>query len=432
MYSFIQNLVKQVHLTRAFQYLRQLTVWFLLSTGSTICLAGEVEVLHFWTSPGEAKSVEELKALMAQRGHKWKDFSVVGGGGQNAMIALRSRVLAGNPPAAVSIKGPAIQEWAKLNSFANLDFLAIVEKWDRVLPQVVQDQVKYNGHYIAVPVNIHRVNWMWSNSDILKKSGVEKIPSSFEEFLVAVEKIKAKGYIALAHGGQPWQDFILFEAVVLGVNGADFYKRAFIKLEPTALSGPEMQKALETYRKLKPYTDENSKNRDWNATTDLVIRSKAGFQFMGDWAKGEFLVAGQKPGLEFNCSPTPGTAGVFTYVVDTFAMFQLKSWEAQKAQGYLAFVLLSEEFQKNFNLRKGSIPARSDIKLDKFDDCARSSKQAFNVASNSASLVPSIAVDMAASTEIQAELRAAISDFWNNEKLTTNTTMARFVKATHK
>lgn len=108
--------------------------------------AGEVEVLHFWTSPGEAQSVAEIKALMAERGHTWKDFAVVGGGGQNAMAALRQRVLSGQPPASASIKGPAVQEWAAMNVLANLDTMAAFDHWDKVLPQVVKSHVKHNGH----------------------------------------------------------------------------------------------------------------------------------------------------------------------------------------------------------------------------------------------------------------------------------------------
>jgi hypothetical protein len=54
--------------------------------------AGEVEVLHFWTSPGEAQSIAELKSLIAVRGHTWKDFAVVGGGGGNAWAALERSI----------------------------------------------------------------------------------------------------------------------------------------------------------------------------------------------------------------------------------------------------------------------------------------------------------------------------------------------------
>src|SRR2546423_933877 len=124
----------------------------LASAGAAVsrpALAGEVEVLHFWTSPGEAKSIDELKALIGVRGHTWKDFAVVGGGGGNAMEVLRLRVLWGTPPATASIKGPAIQEWAELNAFANLDANAAFDSWDSFLPKVVQAQVKHKGHYVA-------------------------------------------------------------------------------------------------------------------------------------------------------------------------------------------------------------------------------------------------------------------------------------------
>ena len=43
--------------------------------------AGEVEVLHYWTSGGEAKSAAELKKMMQAKGHTWRDFAVAGGGG---------------------------------------------------------------------------------------------------------------------------------------------------------------------------------------------------------------------------------------------------------------------------------------------------------------------------------------------------------------
>ncbi len=47
--------------------------------------AGEVEVLHYWTSGGEAKAASALKATLQAKGHTWKDFAVAGGGGDSAM-----------------------------------------------------------------------------------------------------------------------------------------------------------------------------------------------------------------------------------------------------------------------------------------------------------------------------------------------------------
>lgn len=404
-----------------------------LLAAAALCIgpatAGEVEVLHFWTSPGEAKSVVQLKELIGVRGHTWKDFAVVGGGGQNAMTALKQRVQAGNPPASATIKGPAVQEWAALNTLANLDAMATFDHWDEVLPKVVQEHVKYRGHYVAVPVNIHRVNWLWSNSEVLRRSGVGAVPATFEELLAAADKIKAAGFVPIAHGGQPWQDFVLFESIALGVGGVDFYKRAFVKLDSAALAGPEMRRTLEAFRRVKAYTDDKSRGRDWNAATDMVIQGRAAFQFMGDWAKGEFFAAGRQPGRDFTCSAAPGSAGAFSYVIDTFAMFQLRNWEAQKAQGYLAYVLLGEKFQEQFNMRKGSIPVRMNVPLDNFDECARASRRDFDATSKAETLVPSVAVDMALPTVTQAALRAVVSDFWNNDGLPVSEAMARLIQA---
>jgi glucose/mannose transport system substrate-binding protein len=151
--------------------------------------AGEVEVLHWWTSGGEAKSVAELKKMMTAKGDNWKDFAVAGGGGDNAMTALKTRVVSGNPPTAAQIKGPAIQEWGAEGVLANIDAVAKAEGWDKQLPPVVSQVMKYKGQYVAAPVNVHRVNWLWVNPDAFKKAGA-KVPTTWPEFFDAAEKLK--------------------------------------------------------------------------------------------------------------------------------------------------------------------------------------------------------------------------------------------------
>jgi len=272
-----------------------------LVVAGSAAVAGEVEVLHYWTSGGEAKSVAELKKIMQGKGHTWKDFAVAGGGGDNAATVLKSRVVSGNPPAAAQIKGPAIQEWASEGVLANLDATAKAEKWDDLLPKVVADVMKYKGNYVAAPVNVHRVNWMWANSAVLKKAGVTATPKTWDEFFAAAEKVKKAGLIPVAHGGQNWQDFTTFESVALGVGGTKFYNDALIKLDEKALTSATMTKVLETFRKVKGYTDAAAPGRDWNLATAMVIQEKAAFQFMGDWAKGEFSAAGKVPGKDYIC-----------------------------------------------------------------------------------------------------------------------------------
>jgi len=372
--------------------------------GAVSATAGEVEVLHWWTSGGEAKAAAALKQQLQGMGDTWKDFAVAGGGGDNAMTVLKSRVVSGNAPSAAQIKGPSLQEWAAEGVLANIDDVAKAENWDNLLPPVVSNIMKYKGNYIAVPVNVHRVNWLWANPAVFKKAGA-KVPTNWDEFFVAAEQLKKAGVTPVAHGGQPWQDFTTFESVALGLGGADFYKKAMVQLDQPTLTGATMTKVLETFKKVKGYTDKNAAGRDWNLATAMVIKGEAGMQLMGDWAKGEFIAAGKTPGKDFTCTAAPGSAKAFTFNIDSFAMFKLKNEANIKAQKDLAAAIMSPQFQEVFNLNKGSIPVRLNMDLSKFDDCAKLSAADFVATAKSGALVPSIAHGMAVPSRLPAPYR---------------------------
>jgi len=376
--------------------------------------AAEVEVLHWWTSGGEAKSVEELKRMLARQGTSWRDFAVQGGGGDAAMIALKARVDAGHPPTAAQIKGPAIQEWGRRGVLANLDDVARADNWDVKLPRAVADQMKVDGHWAAVPVNVHRVNWLWINRDLLRKVG-GRVPDTWEAFFSLAERFKAAGIVPLAHGGQPWQDMTTFEIVALGTGGPAFYRQAFVAMDPAAWRSAEMSHAIDTFRRLKPYTDTQAAGRDWNKATEMVIKGQAGMQFMGDWAKGEFLAAGKKPETDFVCTAAPGTWNAYIYNIDSFAMFRLQDAQAVAGQKALASTIMSGEFQEIFNRNKGSIPVALGANMSGFDYCARESSGYFVAASLANSLVPSFAHKMAQPEQRVAAVQAIVARLWDED-----------------
>ncbi len=390
--------------------------------------AGEIEVLHWWTSGGEAKAAAALKLTLQQKGHRWKDFAVAGGGGDSAMTVLKSRVVSGNAPSAAQIKGPSLQEWAEQGVLANMDEVAKAEKWDQLLPKVVSDVMKHKGHYIAAPVNVHRVNWLWVNPEVFKKANA-KVPTNWDEFFTAAEALKKAGVTPVAHGGQNWQDFTTFEAVALGVGGTEFYKKALVQLDQGALTSPTMEKVLTTFKRVKAYTDKNAPGRDWNLATAMVINGQAGMQIMGDWAKGEFLAANKVPGKDFLCVPAPGTDKAYTFNVDSFAMFKLKDPANIAAQKDLAAAIMGTQFQEVFNLNKGSIPVRLNMPMDKFDECAKTSSKDFVATSKSGALVPSIAHGMAVPSAVEGAIKDAVSQFWNDDKMSTAEAMKRIASA---
>lgn len=407
---------------------RTLAATALSATLSTSALAGTVEVLHYWTSGGEAKSAAVLRELLEADGHTWKDFAVAGGGGESAMTVLKSRAVSGNPPSAAQIKGPDIQEWAELGFLTNLDDLAEKQQWDQLLPPVVSNVMKNDGHYVAVPVNVHRVNWLWANPEILQEVNAEP-PTSWSEFIDVAQKIKEAGYIPLAHGGQPWQDATLFESVALGVGGADFYEKAFVAADPDTLNSPTMVEAFKTFKALRPFIDDDAAGREWNSATAMVINGKAAMQIMGDWAKGEFAAAGKVAGKDFLCAPAPGTGNAFTFNIDSFAMFDVADDEDSAAQQELARLILEPKFQTTFNLNKGSIPVRTDLPMDEFDSCAKQSMADFVSTSKEGGLVPSMAHGMAINSAAQGAIYDVVTAFFNSDSMTPEAAAESLAKA---
>jgi glucose/mannose transport system substrate-binding protein len=374
---------------------------------------GTVEVLHWWTSGGEAKAVGELKSAFEAQGGTWIDSPIAGGGGDAAMTALRARVIAGNPPTAVQLKGPGIQEWAREGALNDVDAVATKEGWDSVLPPALASIMKYEGKYVAAPVNIHRVDWLWANPEVLAKVGVTEMPKTWDEFNAIADKLQAAGITPLAHGGQAWQDATLFEDVVLGVGGADFYRKALVELDQDALTGEMMVKSFDQLRKLRGYVDANFSGRDWNLATAMVMNGEGAFQIMGDWAKGEFLASNKVPGTDFLCAPTPGNG--FVLNSDSFTFFKVSGEDRLAGQQVLASLIMSPGFQETFNLAKGSIPARTDVSLDKFDICAKRSHEDLLEAIASDSLVPSMAHEMAIPRSVRGEILDLVTNFFNSD-----------------
>lgn len=390
--------------------------------------AADVEVLHWWTANGEVESIDVLKGMLEEQGHSWRDFAVAGGGGDSAMTVLKTRAVSGNPPSAAQIKGRDIQEWAGLGFLTNLNDVAKQGQWDDVLPPVVSEIMKWHGQYVAVPVNIHRVNWLWVNLALLDKFGL-KVPTSLDEFFAAGDILKAAGFIPLAHGGQPWQDATLFEVIALDVLGPKGYQQAFVNLDMDVLSSDKMVEVFRKFQKMHDYIDVNAPGRDWNVATSMVIGGQAAMQIMGDWAKGEFTAAGKVAGKDYLCVAAPGTEGQFIHNIDSFAFYELSDTENKQAQQALATTILAPQFQEIFNLKKGSIPVRVDVDMSKFDLCALDSMNAFKNTAASAGLVPSMAHGMSTTSYVQSAMFDVVTDFFNDSNANPKQAARKLAKA---
>ncbi|MBZ8132048.1 ABC transporter substrate-binding protein [Afifella sp. IM 167] len=391
-----------------------------LAAGAALFAGGahaeeSVEVLHWWTAGGEAAALNVLKDQLEEQGVTWQDMPVAGGSGVQAMTVLRSRVTSGNAPTAVQMLGYDIQDWANEGVLADLSDLAAKEKWDDVVPKALQRFAKNSdGQWIAAPVNVHSTNWMWANKKIFDEVGVEGEVKDWDELIAVLDKIKEAGYTPIAYGGQPWQDATVFEAVVLSTGGPEFYKKALNDFDPEALGSDTMKTAFDRMSKLHEYVDPNFSGRDWNLATAMVINGKAAVQFMGDWAKGEFLRADLKPGEDFVCQRFPGTQGTVLFNSDQFVMFQVGE-DKRDAQIKLASAVMSPTFQIAFNKVKGSVPARTDVPGDELDACGQKGMKELAAANESNQLFGSLAHGYGAPSAVKNAVFDVVTAHFNGE-----------------
>ncbi|MFQ1991226.1 ABC transporter substrate-binding protein [Aeromonas veronii] len=377
--------------------------------------ASQVEVLHWWTSGGEAKAVEVLKSEWTKQGNQWNDFAVQGGGGKSAMTVLKSRALAANPPEAAHLKGYELKEWAGLGFLRDLTPMAEHLGWYSQMPPMVRATLSQNGALMAVPTGIHRVNWLWLNRKIFERNKLTP-PTDWAQFVTVADQLKKRGITPLAIGNEPWQLAVLFETVALGEGGKEFYRKAFLEQDSATLTGPDMVRVLTRFQQLRAYVPQKYAGLKWHQATNLLESGGAAMQVMGDWVKGELSAGNYRPGEDIACLPSPGSAGLFSYNLDSIAMFKQRDPAQLQAQGDLAQLLMTPQFQEEFNRVKGSIPALTNPDMSKFDRCAVRSYQDFLLAEKQDNLLPSMAEGMATPTNMRQAILDVLSNFFNDPK----------------
>ena len=342
-----------------------------LTAGAALAQAGQkAEVIHWWTSGGESAAIAVFADAYKAKGGEWVDSAVAGGSA--ARSAAINRILGGDPStAALFNTSKQYYEIIEEGLLNDIDSVAMANDWDHVLPAPIVKAVKVDGKYYAAPVNIHMPLWIWYSTDALKRAGIENPPATMDEFIADLEKLKAAGIIPLALGGQRWQENSLFSAILTNVGGNELWQKVYGEKDQEAINSPEFRKVIETFISLKPYVDTASPGRNWNDTTALLINNQAGFQIMGDWAKGEFKQAGKEIGVDYGCLPGLRPDSPYVLGGDVFVFPKTDDEGQIEAQKTLVEIMTNPEVQVAFNNLKGSIPIRADVDVASLDSCAQ-------------------------------------------------------------
>ncbi len=396
-------------------------------TCTAICAAGaasavELEVTHWWTSGGEAAAVGEFaKALDEKTDHTWLDGAIAGSGGTARPIII-SRILGGDPMHATQLNhGRQAEELIEAGLLLDLTDVAEAEGWkDIVNPTSLLDSCTVDGRIYCAPVNIHSWQWIWLSHKAFADAGVD-VPGNWDEFVAAAPALEEAGKIPLAMGQQPWQSNGAFGVMTVAIAGVDAWSAVTVEKNAEVAAGPEFAKVFQAAADARVFAA-NSNVQDWNQATNLVITGQAGAQIMGDWAQGEFQVAGQVAGEDYTCLPGLGVNEIISTGGDAFYFPVVDDAEITAAQKEMAALLLSPEVQVNFNLKKGSLPIRGDIDLAAANDCM---KKGLEILASGAILPDG---NQTLSPDTQGQIQDLMVEFWNDTSYSAEDAQKRYAE----
>ena len=239
----------------------------------------------------------ELRRSAQAAGLPWKDTPVAGAGHANTV--LKTRFLSGHPPALAQID-KSVRLWGEAVPLADLS--PVSADWPRLLPAAIDRELRWQGRPVAVPLNVHRLNSMWSNRRLLQRLGLAA-PRSWDEFFRVAEALQQAGVIPLAIGSSVGQKLSVFVNLVLGRGGPAFFEQALVQGDARLLGSTACWTccASSSASNATPMPPRSAATGP--APPACCCRAGPHCSSTGDWANGEFRKPAGSPAKTTTATP---------------------------------------------------------------------------------------------------------------------------------
>lgn len=373
-----------------------------------------LELQHWWTAGGDGEAMQALLDIF-QEEHPditIQENPVSGAGGGNLHAVVQNRILNNDPPS-------TWQDWpgANLEPYVEADKLNDIgdEVWTDDLREAYLDGPKLQARagdsdnpFVSVPLNIHRINNLFYNVEVVEEAGVDPASlSSPQELIDAMETIESEtDAVGMGQETSSAQGTVQLWAVTfLAEAGAD----AYMDFINGNTDGHEeaVRGALETVAEYANHYTSDAGSINQDEAGYKVANGEAAFMNQGDWQAGNFqTIEGVDYESGWDHVPWPGTEGYYQLNMDGFA-FPKNNPSPDATLEFLKF-LGTVEAQETFNPLKGSIPPRSDVPTDEFPPFQQKEMEQF---ANSEAQPPSIAHGLAVSPEVLNSITEVIANF---------------------
>jgi glucose/mannose transport system substrate-binding protein len=329
----------------------------------------DLTVYHWWTAGGERQAMDKIEAdfTAAYPRIAVHDNPAAGGGGITLKTVMQGKLAAGVPPDTFqSLAGGELKTYVDGGYLDNVDDIWAAQNLGLKYRAVLSKMVTFNGHKMAIPVSIHRANWLFYNVPVFNELGLQP-PTTFDELIADAKVLQAHGIAPIGLGTRDkWTVAFLFDAVLLTVVNPDVYEQ-FYTGQLDVAHDDRIRTAFARFKELMPYIYPDHGSATWSDMPTQLASRKVGMMVLGDFAApiltGEGLVEGRDwEAVGFPSKPTE----VFLMVVDTFT--RPKGIEHPDATTDWLDNLTSVKAQADFTILKGSIAPNQDVPVSNYPD----------------------------------------------------------------
>ncbi len=168
----------------------------------------------------------------------------------------------------------------------------VYAKYASELPEVMMSNVKFDGKYYGVPTNMNIVG-MFSNMELLKQVGYDKVPATYEDLIACCDKLVAKGIIPFGCSGkETWCVTEYLESIIEKTAGAAALNDIFSG--KATWKNDDVAKAVGTFQEMinKKYFDPEGIALSNDEVKANFIAGKYAFYVNGTWNCADFDKAG--------------------------------------------------------------------------------------------------------------------------------------------
>ena len=384
-----------------------------------------------WAAGSDGAAISALGRLFEEHGGIWQ-HSPVPGFTTEMMNKLRAQILAGDPPCASQLKGPEIAAWSQIAPTRDVSDLVAAAGYEAVVPPDLAKLHKPQGKWIALPLQIYRINTLFASKKAMDKVGATALPKTWAEFNDLAARMKAAGVAnPVANGGIRWDDGMKFE-IALGGISPEVYRRAIMELDPEALRSKEVLAAFVQLRKLSDWMDPNIAAQSSTVNVPRFVAGDMGLMLMGGWVQGVMLNLGNKIG-DFVSGPAPQDDGKPAFILnaDAFIFWRREEPDLIAGQTLLANLTMAPATQTMYSQITGSIPVRSDVDLSGpgWSDGQRDAAAGLRRATGANRVMLSLAHNMAQPNQVTAAMIDVLTEYVHDPSVTPQQGMDRLADA---